>query len=279
MIYCHYLLRMEYVTAVILGLVQGITEFLPVSSTGHLILARSFLETEDMNGLAYDAVLHLATAAAVVVYFRRDIGTLVHTFLRYVGRMPVGGRDVSLLFAVIFGTIPAVVAGLFLEEAMETVFRSPLIVAGVLVAGSALLAAAEYAYRKRGTPQKKITVQKGALIGLFQTLALIPGMSRSGASISGGMLLGLSRMEATRFAFLLAIPVIMGAGVKKTFELLSHGSATDWGPIFAGAVVAFAVGLGAIHFMIAFLRSHTLWPFIWYRLALAVVVILMVFAG
>jgi undecaprenyl-diphosphatase len=270
---------MTYLTAIILGLVQGVTEFLPVSSTGHLILARSLLGASETGALAFDAMLHLATALAVLVYFRRDIGTLIHTLLRYVGMLPVGGRDVSLLFAVIFGTIPAVIVGVFLEEAMETAFRSPLLVAAALVAGSVLFTAAEYTYRKPSQAKKQITVQKGVLIGLFQTLALIPGMSRSGSSIAGGMFVGLSRIEATRFAFLLSIPVIVGAGLKKTFEMLSHGSATDWGPIFAGALVAFVVGLAAIHFMLSFLRTRTLWPFIWYRVALAALVVLLVFAG
>ncbi len=268
---------MEYVTAIILGFVQGITEFLPVSSTGHLILARSFLDIEDSHALAFDAMLHLATAGAVIVYFWRDIWALVHTFLRYVGRMPVNARDVSLLFAIIFGTIPAAVVGFLLEDAMDAALRAPLIVAGLLVAGSALLGIAEYFYRKRPSA-KQITVRTGVGIGLFQTLALLPGVSRSGASIAGGMLLGLSRAEATRFAFLLAVPVILGAGLKKCVEMLSLGADAAWDSIFLGVAVAFVVGIFAIHFMLRFLRAHTFWPFIFYRIALAAAVILVVFA-
>ncbi|MBI4086412.1 undecaprenyl-diphosphatase UppP [Candidatus Kaiserbacteria bacterium] len=270
---------MEFIVAAVLGLVQGITEFLPVSSTGHLILARAFLGVEGAGSLAFDAILHLATALAAVTYFRRDIWLLVQTFLRYVGMLPVGGRDVSLLFAVIFGTIPAAIAGLFLEELMETVFRSPLIVAAMLVAGAVLLGAAEYVHARKHLFKKHVTVQSGVIVGLFQTLALIPGVSRSGASISGGLFTGLTRADATRFAFLLAIPVLLGAGVKKTLELLSHGEDVFWAPILFGALVAFAVGFGAIHFMITYLRRHTFWPFIWYRVLLAAVVALLVFAG
>lgn len=264
---------MSLVTASLLGLVQGITEFLPISSTGHLILARAFLEIVDSHALAFDAVLQMATVCAVIVYFWRDIWGLVQTFLRYIGRMPVNVRDINLVWALAIGTVPAVIFGLLLEDAMEVLFRSPLLVAGVLVLGSGLFMLAELRYTKRPM-QKEITIKTGLLIGLFQTLALIPGMSRSGSTIAGGMLLGLSRVEATRFGFLLAIPVILGAGLKKFVELLTVGAGeVVWSALLGGAVVAFVVGLCAIHFMIRFVRTHTLWPFIWYRIALALVVV------
>lgn len=265
---------MGFFTASILGFVQGVTEFLPISSTGHLILARSFLEIVDSHALAFDAVLQMATVCAVIVYFWRDLWTLLQTFLRYIGRMPVNARDINLVWALLIGTIPAVILGLLLEDAMEVLFRSPLLVAGVLVVGSGLFIIAETRYSKR-PPQKEINIKTGFLIGLFQTLALIPGMSRSGSTIAGGMLLGLSRVEATRFGFLLAIPVILGAGLKKLMELLVIGSGeVVWSALAAGALVAFVVGLAAIHFMIRFVRTHTLWPFIWYRIVLAAVVVL-----
>jgi undecaprenyl-diphosphatase len=233
----------------------------------------------DSHALAFDTMLHLATVGAVITYFRRDMSALVQTFLRYVGRMPVGEHDVTLLFAIIAGTIPAAIAGFFLERTLDTAFRSPLIVALVLVFGSGLLGVADYVYKRRSTPLKKTTIRTGILVGLFQTLALMPGMSRSGSTISGGMLLGLSRREATRFAFLLSIPVILGAGLKKTLEMLSYGGDVSWGAVFVGAFVAFIVGLFAIHFMIGYVRNHTFKAFIWYRVALGLVVILMVFAG
>lgn len=255
----------------ILGLVQGITEFLPVSSTGHLVLARFFLDFGRSHALAFDAILHLATAAAVVVYFRRDLFVLAHAVLRKLARLPVNERDMTLVIALIVGTIPAVVFGLLLESLMESAFRNPLLIAGVLVAGSLLFMYAEWRYlnvqRKPG-----MTVRKGILIGFFQSLALIPGMSRSGASIAGGMILGLTREEAARFAFLLAIPVILGAGAKKLIELASLNEPVAWGVVGVGTLVAFVTALGAIHFMLAFVRKYSLWPFIWYRIALACVV-------
>ena len=263
---------MTITESIILGVVQGATEFLPVSSTGHLILARTLFEVENVNALAFDAILHLATAAAVLIYFREDIWLLLQTVLRKLGRLPVNERDETLIYALIVATIPAVVLGLLLESLMESLFRSPLLVAGVLVLGSFLFIFAEWRYIHQ--PRRPdIEVGKGFKIGLFQTLALIPGMSRSGATIAGGMLCGLSRHEAARFAFLLAVPVIVGAGCKKLLELLTSDETVLWLPILIGAATAFVTGLAAIHFMLAFVRRHTLWPFIWYRIILAAFVI------
>ena len=262
-------------TAGLLGLVQGVTEFLPISSTGHLVLARSVLELSGGHALAFDAVLHLATATAVVVYFRREVFRLVNTFVRYVGRMPVDQTELALLGALLVGTVPAVIAGLLLEDLMETLFRTPLLVAGVLVAGSLFFIIAERQYRATDRV-RTVTIRTGLLVGLFQTLALLPGFSRSGATIAGGMLLGLSREDATRFGFLLAVPVLLGAGSKKVLELLGAGGEVPWTAVGVGALVAFLSGLVAIRFMLRFLRTRTLWPFVWYRLALAAAVVLFV---
>lgn len=269
---------MSIIEAIALGILQGATEFLPISSTGHLILARTLFGVDDANALAFDAVLHLATAAAVILYFHKDIWTLLQTLLRSLSRLPVNAKDVLLLKAVAIGTVPAVLLGLSLESTMETVFRSPLLVAGVLVAGSILFGYAEWVYNQR-PPTNDITVKKGLFIGLFQASALIPGMSRSGATIAGGMLLGLSRSEAARFAFLLAVPVILGAGSKKLLELIASNGAVSFLPMAVGAGAAFITGLLAVHFMLAFVRRHSLWPFIWYRVLLAGFVVFIVLYG
>ncbi len=263
---------MDLFSAIVLGFVQGVTEFLPISSTGHLILARSVLGVEGGNALAFDAVLHLATVAAVVVYFFDELFVLVQTVLRKLGRLPVNEKDMVMVKAILIGTIPAVVLGLLLESFMGSLFRSPLLVALVLVLGSVLFMFAEYRYQN-SVPTGEIDVPKGFKIGLFQSLALIPGMSRSGASIAGGMLLGLTRSEATKFAFFLAIPVILGAGAKKMLELITQDVSIEWTPIIFGALTSFAVGLLAIHFMITFLKKNSLWPFIWYRIILAAFVV------
>lgn len=258
---------MDALNSIFFGLLQGLTEFLPVSSTGHLVLLHEFMG-EGVNDMAFDAVLQLATVLAVMIYFWRDIVVLMNAVTRKLSRLPVNEKDITLAYALIIGTIPAVFVGLLLEPYMETIFRDPILVAGVLVAGSVLFAIAEWHYQNRKR-EDKITIRKGLLIGLFQCLALIPGMSRSGASIAGGMLLGLSRTEAARFSFLLAVPVILGSGLKKLLDLMVAGGSTDWGAIMLAAVVAFLSGLFAIHFMLSFVRRHSLWPFIWYRVVLA----------
>lgn len=270
---------MDITNAIILGVVQGLTEFLPISSTGHLILVRDFLSISGGHALAFDAILHLATALSVILYFWRDILMLLQTLLRILGRLPVNKRDASLLYALILGTIPAVVLGLSLEGLMESTFRDPLLVAGVLVLGSVFFMFAEHLYDGE-RESKHVDTKMGIKIGLFQSLALIPGMSRSGASIAGGMLLGLSRSEAARFAFLLAIPVILGAGAKKLLELATVSDVViPWMSVGVAAATAFCVGLFAIHFMLSFVRSHTLWPFIWYRIILAGFVVFLTLFG
>jgi undecaprenyl-diphosphatase len=269
---------MNFFDAAILGLVQGLTEFLPVSSSGHLILVRTLFGVNDAQGLAFDAVLQLASVGAVLVYFFPDIWLLMQTALRKLGRLPVNKREETLLYALLIATVPAVIFGLLLESFMESTFRSPLLVAFVLVLGSVFFMYAEYMYQK--TPRShEMSIKKGLFIGLFQVLALVPGMSRSGATICGGMLLGLSRIEAARFAFLLSVPIIAGAGMKKLLDLLASDTTTTWLPLIAGSVVSFIVSLFAIHFLLSFVRSHSLWPFIWYRIILALFVLFVFFFG
>lgn len=264
----------DFITLGILGIVQGLTEFLPVSSTGHLILAREFFGFGTSGfGLAEDAVLHLATALAVFVYFRSDIVQLVHGFFRAVSQR-AWNRDMTLLSALALGTVPAVVLGLWFERAIETTFRSSVVVAGALIAGSIIFVVAEWV-AKRVPAHAEVSMRKGLIIGLFQALALIPGMSRSGMTISGGMLLGLSRVEAARFAFLLSFPVILGAGGLKLYEMVSSGAATETAaPLVLGAFTAFMAGMLAIHVLITLLKTRTLMPFVVYRLALAGVILL-----
>jgi len=269
---------MDTVSAILLGIVQGVTEFLPISSTGHLILMHRVLGVENQNALAFDAILQLATCAAVVVYFFDEIYLLAQTLMRKLGRLPVNEKDMVIIKALALGTIPAVVFGLLLESYMEHAFRNPLIVAMTLVLGSVFFMFAEYHYQNC-FHNKDIDVSTGFKVGLFQCLALIPGFSRSGATIAGGMLLGLSRSDAARFGFLLSVPIILGSGLKKLLELISLDVAVDWTPIVIGASSSFLVGILAIHFVISFVRKHTLWPFIWYRIVLAAFVVFVTFFG
>lgn len=261
---------MDIFDALVLGIVQGITEFLPISSTGHLILAREIFGISADYGLAIDAVLQLATAFAVLIYFRRDIKELILGFFWRTEKR-------KIVFALALGTVPAILAGLLLEDYMETTFRSTELVAWTLIAGSFLFLAAEYTakrYREKGSI-KNITPARGLIVGLFQCLALIPGMSRSGATISAGLFLGFTREEAARFGFLLALPIIFGSGLKKALELGGEGILSSIGvPLFVSTLAAFLIGLAAIHYLLRYLRHNTLFVFVMYRVLLAGVVLL-----
>jgi undecaprenyl-diphosphatase len=265
---------MTILDAVVLGIVQGVAEFLPISSTGHLILVREVLGIQVPEGLAVDATLQLATALAVILYFLHDLLSVARgAWGTLRGRIMVQ-TDKILLYALVLGTIPAIVGGLFLEETMETVFRSAHLVAWVLIAGSVLFLGAEYVARKE-TQEQQLSVKKGVLIGLFQTLALIPGMSRSGATIAGGMFLGLSRATAARFSFLLSVPIILGSGGKKLLDLSTSGILeSEWVMIAVATFVAFFSGIASIHFLLKFLKTHSLVPFVIYRVALAILVLM-----
>ena len=257
---------MDIFSGIILGVVQGLTEFLPISSSGHLILAREVLGLQTEFGLSFDAVLQLATSLAVLVYFRKDCMRIAIALGAILKRQAVEKRDKILLLAIVLGTIPGVVLGLLLEDTMATTFRSAELVAWTLIFGSILFFLAEKVARQN----ESLSVKKGLWIGFFQVLALIPGMSRSGVTISGGLFLGLKREDAARFSFLLAFPIIFGSGVRKLFELNGVGALGDIGTsLFAGGIAAFVVGMLTIHYLLRYLRNHTLTIFIIYRLALA----------
>ena len=257
--------------SIILGLVEGLTEFLPVSSSGHLILARQILGIQTMDGLAFDAVLQLATILAVLVYFWKDLWRIFGTFINLVSKKPVEQKDKTLFWAIVIGTIPAVIFGLLLESKMETIFRNVHLVAITLFLGSLMMFAAE----KYARHIKNLTVGKGFLIGLFQVLALVPGVSRSGATISGGLFTGLRREEAARFSFLLSFPVIVGAGLKKLYDIYKLHELAILGPsLWVGSLVAFVVGIASIHFLISYLKKHTLNAFVVYRMLLVLAIII-----
>jgi undecaprenyl-diphosphatase len=271
---------MGVIEAILLGVVQGLTEFLPVSSSGHLILAREVFNFDGAGALAFDAVLHFATALAVAVYFWKDILRLVKSAIYLSTGRKVERVEKHMLTALAIATIPAVIFGVLLENLMEDVFRNTLLVAGTLAAGSLIMFLAEkwHVSRIRILNEQDVPTPPRALtIGLFQSLALIPGMSRSGMAISGGMLMGLSREDSARFAFLLAVPLLLGAGGKKLLELGSNGSLfSDAVALAAGAASAFIVGILVVHYLLKFLRTHSLMVFVWYRLALATLVLIFV---
>jgi undecaprenyl-diphosphatase len=246
---------MTILEAIILGLVQGLTEFIPVSSSGHLILARNILGLGGENSLAFDAVLQLATVLAVIIYFAKDILGFF--------------RDKNLVVSIIVGTIPAVIFGLMLESKMETVFRDAHLVAWMLLVGALIMYLAE----RYAKGDKSINPKRGFIIGLFQSLALVPGISRSGATISGGLFSGLSREMATRFSFLLSVPIIAGSGFKKLLDFNQSGQFGEVGlTLVIASIVAFISGLWSIKFLLNYLKNHKLTFFIWYRVVLATLI-------
>ncbi len=264
---------MGIVEAIVLGFVQGMTEFLPVSSSGHLIVVRSFFSSPTALDLSFDAVLQFSTILAVLVYFRKDLWNLLVSFFRLLTRKGVEEKERTLLYAIIVGTIPAVIFGLILEEKMATVFRNTDLVAMMLILGSILMFFAE----KYTRPVTNLTIKRGFIIGLFQSLALFPGVSRSGATISGGLFQGLSRSEATRFSFILSFPIIFGSGLKKIIDLYDGGIVYDMGSTsILSFVTAFIVGIISIHYLLKYLENHSMHIFSVYRVFLAILIILFI---
>lgn len=261
---------MDILTGIILGVVQGLTEFLPVSSSGHLVLARELLGQQVDYGLAVDAILQLATILAVFVFFFRDFMGLIRDFFRWLFQMDVDPRQKRMIAALVLGTVPIVVFGLLFENFMGTALRDPWVVAFTLVAGSLLFWLAERVARQ----DRDFCLRSGIGIGLFQVLAIIPGFSRSGATVSAGLIFGMRRVEAARFSFLLAFPAIFGSGMKKMLELQGSDLLVSIGtPLILGFATSFVVGLVSIHFLLRYLRKHTLHAFALYRVLLASVTI------
>lgn len=261
--------------SILLGFIQGITEFLPISSSGHLILTREVLGMSQTGSLAFDAILQLATACAVVLYFRKDILDLTLNLFRKI-KDPSKTRLTQYL---VIGTIPAVVLGLLLEDYMETIFRSAGLVALTLIVGAVIMFVADKILAKK--VQKNtlgdLTLKKSIAIGFFQALALVPGMSRSGMSISGGYFMGISKELAVRFSFLLSVPIIVGSGLVKVLDIIEDPNIIDGGflTLFWGAFSAFVFGWLAIDFLLRFLKTNTFTGFVMYRILLAVLILVL----
>src|SRR5215212_11248999 len=254
---------------------QGLTEFLPVSSSGHLLLGQYFLGlSEDRFGLPFDVALHLGTLVAVVSFFWRDLLRMAGAFVRSL--LP-GGRDLAdadqrLAYLILASTIPAALIGFFLEGFFENTVRSPWVVVFNLVLVGALFIVGEGVGSKTRRADK-LSLVEAVGIGLAQAAALVPGVSRSGATITLGLFLGLRREEAARFSFLMSIPIIAGAGGLQLGEVLGNGmGAHEWLLFLAGFVTSAAVGYVTIRFLLNYLTHHSLRVFAYYRFAVAAVV-------
>lgn len=262
--------------SIVLGAVQGITEFLPISSSGHLIIAREFLGISQEGSLAYDAMLQLATALAVLIYFRKDVLDLCINIFK----KEKDAEKSQLTIFLIIATIPAIIFGLILQEHMETIFRSASLVIGTLIVGAGIMFVADKVlarHSREGRNPVGLTIKKSIVIGLFQCLALVPGMSRSGMTISGGYIMGLSKDFAVRFSFLMAIPIIVGSGLVKLLDIIKNPEAfiTSNSVLVAGFISSFVFGWLAIDFLLKFLKTNSFTVFVVYRVLLAGVLLLL----
>ena len=281
---------MTIIKAVVLGLVQGLTEFMPVSSSAHLIIIPWLFHWDD-PGLAYDVALHLGTLFALLWYFRSDWARLVRAGIDSIRERKISGDiDRRLVWFLIIATIPGVIIGLLAEGRIEELFHQPgaahgnvaMIALAVVIAllGAVLFIVERVARHRRRLDQ--ITLNDSMIIGLAQGLAIFPGVSRSGSTITAGLALGLQRETAARFSFLLSTPIILSAGLKSIYDLsgeLAVGATVqiDWLAYTIGFITAALSGYLCIRFLLRFLQQHTTDVFVYYRWALAVLVIVVVF--
>ncbi|WP_432157092.1 MULTISPECIES: undecaprenyl-diphosphate phosphatase [unclassified Streptomyces] len=280
---------MSWFESLILGLVQGLTEFLPVSSSAHLRLTAAFSGWED-PGAAFTAITQIGTEAAVLIYFRKDIGRILTSWTRSLADKEMRrDPDARMGWLVIVGSIPIGVLGLTLKDQIEGPFRdlritaTMLIVVGVVIGIADRLAARDEKGGRHRAPKQRKTLQNlgvrdGLIFGLCQACALIPGVSRSGATISGGLFMGYKREAAARYSFLLAIPAVLASGV---FELKDamESDHVAWGPTLFATVIAFVSGYAVIAWFMKFISTKSFMPFVYYRVALGIVLVALVATG
>lgn len=261
---------MDTLHAVWLALLQGLTEFLPISSSGHLILLPSFLGWPD-QGLAFDVAVHVGTLTAVLAYFRQDLQKLTRSWLGSLLTRKLDEHS-RLAWGVLLGTIPVGLAGLVMSDVVSTALRDPMVIAATTIGFGLLLGAAD-SLGKRSRDEHSLTLKDVMLIGVAQAVALVPGTSRSGITMTAGLLLGLTREAAARFSFLLSIPVIVLAGALEAMELLRSPVAVDWNAIFLGTAVSAVSAYLCIHFFLKLVGRVGMWPFAIYRLLLGAAII------
>ncbi|POX47638.1 undecaprenyl-diphosphatase [Streptomyces sp. Ru71] len=280
---------MSWFESLVLGLVQGLTEFLPVSSSAHLRLTAAFSGWHD-PGAAFTAITQIGTEAAVLIYFRKDIAGILSAWFRSLyDRSMRRDHDAQMGWLVIVGSIPIGVLGVTFKDQIEGPFRdlrvtaTMLIVVGVVIGIADRLAARDESGGRHRAPKQRKTLQDlgvkdGLIFGLCQACALVPGVSRSGATISGGLFMGYRREAAARYSFLLAIPAVLASGL---FELKDamESDHVAWGPTIFATVIAFGSGYAVIAWFMKYISSKSFMPFVWYRVVLGAVIIALVTAG
>lgn len=271
---------MGLLEAIFLGILQGLTEFLPVSSSAHLRIAGEFLPVAADPGATFTAITQIGTELAVIVYFASDIGRILSAWFRSLGKRKTwwaqasqeSKRNATMGWLIIVGTIPIVIAGYFGQDIIRGAFRSLWLVASVLIIFGLILAAADWWGRTHRTLEG-LTIPHGLLYGLAQTLALIPGVSRSGATIAMGRSLGYNRVSAARYSFLLAVPAVFGSGFYELNTAITQPELA--GPFslfqtFVATIFAFLVGLAVIAWLMRYIQTKSFMPFVVYRLALGI---------
>jgi undecaprenyl-diphosphatase len=273
---------MDWWQAILLGIVEGITEFLPISSTGHLTIVENLIGLDNGSAAvtAYTAIIQVGAIAAAVIFFWRDIVRIVVAFVR--GVLSADARqepDWNLAIAVIAGSLPIAVVGLSIKSLIEGPFRSLWVVAGGLILWSLVMIFAERAATQQRT-ERDVTLMDGLVIGFTQCFALVPGVSRSGATISAGLLRDLDRVTATRLSFLLGIPALTAAGALEAYSA-RHEITTDigWTPTVIGIVVSFVVAYASIAWLLKWVARHSIVTFVWYRVLLGALLIGALSAG
>ena len=263
--------------AIVLGLVQGITEFLPISSSAHIFVVSQLLGWQD-PGAAFTAVSQIGTELAVIVFFRRDIARIISAWARSLFTPALrSGIDARMGWYIIVGTIPIAVIGLIFSHQIETAARNLWLVSGTLIGYGIILGVADALGRHR-LALANLNAKDGILFGLGQALALIPGVSRSGATISTGLMLGYTREAAARYAFLLAIPAVVASGLYEATKIGSDPT-VEWGPTILATVIAFVTGFAVIAWLLRWVSTRSYLPFVIYRIALGLLLIILLLTG
>jgi undecaprenyl-diphosphatase len=266
---------MNYLISIFLGIAQGLTEFLPISSSGHLIVFHDIFNWQTADNLAFDVFLHWGTLVALVIYFYKDIIRYLKAFLKsFVSWNLKTDLDQRLSWLILISMIPAVIAGLFLNDIIDQLFRNIISVAFFLIIVGIIFLLVEK-YCVKNNDLTSLTWGKALLLGLAQAVALIPGVSRSGATISTGLALNLNREEAARFSFLMSIPIVFAAGAKKAWDM--KDSALNFADFFVymvGFLASVIIGYLAIKFLLNYLKNHSLNIFAYYRIMLGIVILI-----
>ena len=271
---------MGWFEAVVLGVVQGLTEFLPISSSAHLRIVGEAFGWKD-PGAAFTAITQIGTEAAVLLYFRHDIWRIITAWVGSLAGRRKSDPDARMGWLIIIGSIPIIVLGLLLKDHIETTFRDLRIIAVALILFSLVLYWADRVGAKK-RELGDLTIGHGITFGLAQAMALIPGVSRSGGTITAGLFLGYTRAAAARYSFLLAIPAVLGSGFYEAYGALkgdAKGAPIDWAPTILATVIAFGVGLSVIAWLLRYLNKGSFAPFVVYRVLLGVLVLLFVQTG